>query len=80
MLAQHNPFLLLQHCSELNQQELLELKESLRAHLANLKNGASQGTFSGEQTAEIKVFLEQLSKHLLKIGLAKELSGTVAKL
>lgn len=80
MLDNYNPFLLLQRYNELNQQELLELKESLRSHLTNLKNGTNQGSFSEEQTAEIKVFLDQLSKHLLKVGLKRELMEVLDKL
>lgn len=73
MLLECNPFLLLQHLEELNKEEIKDLTGELKLHLDNLKQGAAAGTFSGEQLAEIKVWLTKLGTHLAKLGLDREL-------
>jgi hypothetical protein len=80
MLQSRNPFLLLKHADMLTQEQLSALSQSIVSQLHSLIEAIDEDKFSGEQIAEMKVWVQSLVKSLKHYSLGGECFDLVKKL
>ncbi len=80
MLQSRNPFLLLKHADMLTQEQLSALPQNIVSQLHPLIEAIDEGKFSGEQIAEMKVWVQSLVKSLKNCSLGDECFDLVRKL
>ncbi len=80
MIESTNPFLLLKHLDILTEQQRKVLPKSIVVQLRALNSSIEEGKFSGEQIAEMKIWIENLKDSIKNFHLGEEGSNLIKKI
>ena len=80
MIESINPFLLLKHLDILREQQTKVLAKSIVAQLRVLNSAIEEGKFSGEQIAEMEIWIANLKDSIKNFHLGDEGSNLIKKI
>ncbi len=80
MVESRNPFLLLKHLDMLTEKQIKQLPKNIVIQLRVLNAAIEEGQFSGEQIAEMKIWIECLVRGLKDLNLGSEGSYLLKKI
>jgi hypothetical protein len=80
VIESRNPFLLLKHLDMLTESQIKKLPKSIIAQLRILSSATEEGKFSGEQIAEMKIWITSLRNSVKDFDLGHEIDNLLKKI